>query len=57
LAKKSIAVTEPIHERDHSSTLRPDNAVKPPGEAEVPLRLHNTPGGAYFLEHVFYELR
>jgi hypothetical protein len=39
------SVTEPIQERHRPLTLLADNARKPLGEVEDPLRLHNTSGG------------
>jgi hypothetical protein len=39
------SVTEPIQERHRPFTLLADNARKPLGEVEDPLRLHNTSGG------------
>jgi hypothetical protein len=39
------SVTEPIQERHRPLTYLADNARKPLGEVEDPLRLHKTSGG------------
>src|SRR5215210_1937264 len=41
------SVTEPIQEPPRPLTLLADNARKPLGEVEDPLRLHNTSGASF----------